>query len=88
MVVHEKVFFSGDTETLRLHLLRNRMKPKRNILDIIEEIENVGDIDQRGFWFLINKSHGKSRINVNSVISNNDELLNNIQKILPVFNYV
>ncbi len=51
--------------------------------DIIEEIENAGDIDQRGFWFLINKSHGKARFNINPVISDNDELLKDIQKILP-----
>ncbi len=51
--------------------------------DIIEEIEKVGDIDQRGFWFLINKSHGNARFNINPVISDNSELLKDIQKILP-----
>ncbi len=50
---------------------------------IIEEIENVGDIDQRGFWFLINKSHGKARFNINPVMRDNGELLKDIQKIWP-----
>ncbi len=35
MVVHEKVLFSGDTEMLRLHLLRNRIKLNQNILETL-----------------------------------------------------
>ncbi len=32
MVVHEKVFFPGDTEMLRLYLLRNRIKILETLL--------------------------------------------------------
>ena len=47
------------------------------------EREYVGDIDQRGFWFLVNKIHGKVRIIANPIMMDSGQLLKNIHDIVP-----